>query len=153
MHHQCLNIYWFKVIGLYFPFLQSAVLDQKSALKTTHHCQQNPVLLTGNVLQGLGKLAPSFPDLWMAKAWRVSSPARHTGEESVLGMLDVHNFICEDAISRPKLKSIASALLLSHSSSLKAWPLVRGCINMLISQCWIMRKLTVAMLWWGICLR
>lgn len=54
---------------------------QTYAPRTTHHCQENPVLLTGNVLQGLGKVPPSFPDLWTTKAWRVSSPARHTGEE------------------------------------------------------------------------
>lgn len=60
---------------------------------------------------------------WMSKPRCISELAQEAGQQSGLGMVDEPDVsICADALSQPKHKSIRLAVLLWHSSSLKAWP-------------------------------
>lgn len=80
----------------YFLILSNLSVFPFPALKTI------PALLTGNVLQGLRNVPPSVPDLRTAKSWRLSSPARHTGQESVLRRW-MCRILASARISRPSL--------------------------------------------------
>lgn len=132
LHHQCRNIFW---LSSWSSFPLPVISWFEMSVRHMHQEQPTTARKTQcSWLEMCFKAWERFLHLSQisgpTKAWRVSSPARHAGGESVPGMLHLlFLFItctmlasAKMLVRQPKLKSIASALLLSHSRSLKAWP-------------------------------
>lgn len=132
LHHQCRNIFWLSNWSL-FPLPVISCFE----MSVRHMRREQPTTSRKTQCSWLEmcfKAWESFLHLSQIsgrqKHRRVSSPARHTGGESVPGMLHLlFLFImctmlasAKMLVRQPKLKSITSALLLSPSRSLKAWP-------------------------------